>query len=475
MVIYQINLIIMKHSNLLFIALALGVSSSALAQEGKGGISEKMLEQIKQSYQNTPSDKAIRNAISTNDIRKLTVNLDNQKAIDTNFSVKVESKGITDQQSSGRCWLFTGLNVMRSKAIAKYNLPKFEFSQNYSFFWDQLEKSNLFLQAIIDTGDKPLDDKTVEWLLKHPLSDGGTFTGVADIVSKYGLVPKEAMPETYSSEHTSMMSSLISLKLKEFALELREMKAKGAKASEFESKKEEMLSTVYRMLVLNLGVPPTKFDFVRKDEKGNVVATEHHTPMSFLEKYGDANLLNNYVMVMNDPSREYYKCYEIQYDRHKYDGHNWKYVNIPIEDLKEMAIASLKDSTMLYYSCDITQLDSKRGIMDMNIYDYGSLFNTTFGMDKKERIQTFSSGSAHAMTLMAVDLDENGKPKKWMVENSWGDGANNGHLILTDKWFDEYTFRLVVEKKYVTDKVMKALNQKPIQLPAWDPMFAGEE
>ena len=263
----------MKHSNLLFIALALGVSSSALAQEGKGGISEKMLEQIKQSYQNTPSDKAIRNAISTNDIRKLTVNLDNQKAIDTNFSVKVESKGITDQQSSGRCWLFTGLNVMRSKAIAKYNLPKFEFSQNYSFFWDQLEKSNLFLQAIIDTGDKPLDDKTVEWLLKHPLSDGGTFTGVADIVSKYGLVPKEAMPETYSSEHTSMMSSLISLKLKEFALELREMKAKGAKASEFESKKEEMLSTVYRMLVLNLGVPPTKFDFVRKDEKGNVVAT----------------------------------------------------------------------------------------------------------------------------------------------------------------------------------------------------------
>ena len=364
---------------------------------------------------------------------------------------------------------------MRSKAIAKYNLPKFEFSQNYSFFWDQLEKSNLFLQAIIDTGDKPLDDKTVEWLLKHPLSDGGTFTGVADIVSKYGLVPKEAMPETYSSEHTSMMSSLISLKLKEFALELREMKAKGAKASEFESKKEEMLSTVYRMLVLNLGVPPTEFDFVRKDEKGNVVATEHHTPMSFLEKYGDANLLNNYVMVMNDPSREYYKCYEIEYDRHKYDGHNWKYVNIPIEDLKEMAIASLKDSTMLYYSCDITQLDSKRGIMDMNIYDYGSLFNTTFGMDKKERIQTFSSGSAHAMTLMAVDLDENGKPKKWMVENSWGDGANNGHLILTDKWFDEYTFRLVVEKKYVTDKVMKALNQKPIQLPAWDPMFAGEE
>lgn len=465
----------MNHATIWVAALALGLASPAIAQENKGSISPQMLEKIKQSYQGTPADKAIRNAIGTNDIRKLTLNQEKQKTVDNHFSIKVDSKGITDQQSSGRCWLFTGLNVMRAKAIAKYDLPMFEFSQVYSFFWDQLEKSNLFLQAIIDTGDKPLDDQTVEWLLKHPLSDGGTFTGVADIVGKYGLVPKEAMPETYSSEHTGMMASLLSLKLKEYALELREMKAQGAKGNDLESRKADMLSTIYRMLVLNLGEPPAEFDFVRKDAKGNPVATEHHTPMSFLEKYGDTHLLDNYVMVMNDPSREYYKCYEIAYDRHRYDGHNWRYVNIPIDDLKEMAIASLKDSTMLYYSCDITQLDSKRGVMDMDTYDYGSLFNTTFGMDKKERIQTFSSGSAHAMTLMAVDLGQDGKPKKWMVENSWGQGANDGHLIITDRWFDEYTFRLVVEKKYVTKKVQEALNQEPVQLPAWDPMFAGEE
>ena len=445
-------------------------------QAQQGGISNEMLKQIQSSYKNTSADKAIRNAIGGSDIRKLSLNQENQQGLDTDFSIKVESKGITDQQSSGRCWLFTGLNVMRAKAIARYNLPSLEFSQAYSFFWDQLEKSNLFLQGVIDTAKEPMSNQTVEWLFKHPLSDGGTFTGVADIVSKYGLVPKEVMPETYSSEHTSQMSSLIGLKLKEFGLELRENVQKGMDVKKIEARKTEMLETVYRILVLNLGVPPTEFDYVRKDVKGNPVETEHHTPMSFLEKYGDKNLLTNYVMVMNDPSREYYKCYEIDFDRHRYDGKNWTYVNLPVEEIKEMAIASLKDSTRMYFSSDVTQLDSKRGLLDVNNYDFGSLLGTTFGMDKKQRIQTFASMSAHAMTLMAVDLDENGKPKKWMVENSWGaQSGYKGHLIMTDEWFNEYMFRLVLETKYVPKKVLDIFKQKPVRLPAWDPMFAPEE
>ena len=199
--------------------------------------------------------------------------------------------------------------------------------------------------------------------------------------------------------------------------------------------------------------------------------------MSFLEKYGDKNLLTNYVMLMNDPSREYYKCYEIDYDRHRCDGKNWTYINLPVADIKEMAIASLKDSTMMYFSCDVGKfLNSKRGLLDVNNYDYESLMGTTFGMDKKQRIQTFSSGSSHAMTLMAVDLDKDGKPLKWMVENSWGPQAGyQGHLIMTDRWFDEYMFRLVVETKYVPEKVKELLKQKPIRLPAWDPMFAEEK
>ena len=233
----------------------LGVAASLQAQDGKGGISTGMLQQIRQSYQNTASDKAIRNAIGANSIKSLALNQENQGEVNADFSIVVESKGITDQQSSGRCWLFTGLNIMRAKAIAKYDLPGLEFSQAYSFFWDQLEKANLFLQGIIDTAHKPMTDQTVEWLFKHPLSDGGTFTGVADIVTKYGLVPKEAMPETYSSDHTSQMSSLIGLKLKEYGLSLREKVAANAKESELESMKTEMLGTVYRMLVLNLGMP----------------------------------------------------------------------------------------------------------------------------------------------------------------------------------------------------------------------------
>lgn len=258
---------------------------SVQAQDGKGGISPAMLGRIQQSYRGTPSDKALRNAIGNNDIRKLALNQENMQDMDTHFSIKVDSKGITDQKSSGRCWLFTGLNVMRAKTLARYGFQSFEFSEIYPFFWDQLEKSNLFLQGIIDTAKSPLEDPTVEWLLKHPLSDGGTFTGVADIVSKYGLVPKSAMPETNSSENTARMAALISLKLKEYALQLRDLAAKGATPAALEKEKTAMLGTVYRMLVLNLGVPPTEFDYVRTDAKGNPVETEHHTPMSFLEKY----------------------------------------------------------------------------------------------------------------------------------------------------------------------------------------------
>lgn len=466
----------MKRINSLALALMLSLPVAVTAQQANGGISPDMLKEIKQSYQGTAADKAIRNAISNNDINKLAVNSESKNNFDNYFSHRVNSKGITNQKSSGRCWLFTGLNVFRAKAIAKYDMGDFQFSANYSFFWDQLEKANLFLQGIIDTRDRPMDDRKVEWLFKNPLSDGGQFTGVFDILGKYGVVPAEAMVETNSSESTSRMANLIGQKLKEYGLALRGQAAGGAKVNELEKNKTEMLGTIYRMLVLNLGEPPTTFTWTRKDAKGNPVSTKEYTPQSFYDEFIGQDLENNYVMLMNDPTREYYKLYEIDYDRHRYDGTNWTYVNLPIEDIKEMAIVSIKDSTMMYFSCDVGKFfDRERGMLDVNYYDYGSLFGTTFGMNKKERIQTFASGSSHAMTLMAVDIDNSGKAKKWMVENSWGPGANNGHLIITDEWFNEYMFRLVVEKKYITDKVKEVLKQKPVRLPAWDPMFADEE
>jgi bleomycin hydrolase len=460
-----------------FLSLLLLVAPAAMAQTNNGGISADMLNKIKAQQTQTVADRALSNALAGSSINALATNADNPANYDTYFSHKVPSKGITDQKSSGRCWLFTGMNVMRAKMIKKYGLGEFQFSQAYNFFYDQLEKSNLFLQAVLDNAKKPMDDKVVEWLFKHPLSDGGTFCGVQDAVMKYGIVPAEVMPERYNANNTSKMSAIITLKLREYGLELRKAVADGVKKNAIEDRKVEMLSTVYRILAACLGEPPTKFTYTLKDAAGKPISTKEYTPKSFYEEYVGADLRGNYVMLMNDPSRPYNKTYTIDLDRHSYDGEQWTFVNLPMEDIKAMAIASIKDSTMMYYSCDVGQCyNSKTGVLSLDNYDYASLFNTDFPMDKAERISTFASASSHAMTLMAVDLDEQGKPKKWMVENSWGPSSGyKGHLIMTDEWFDAYSFRLVVEKKYVPQNVLDLMKQKPIVLPAWDPLFAGEE
>ena len=464
---------------------AAGAYAQQTAGFHEGGISAEMLSEISKGYEGDADDRAIRNALAGSSIATLSVNADNAAMIDTHFSDRVKTKGITDQQSSGRCWLFTGLNVLRAKMIAKYDLPGMEFSQNYLFFYDQLEKANLFLQGVIDTKDLPFEDRKVDWLFSNPLSDGGQFTGVSNLIVKYGLVPSDAMPETYQSNNTSNIATLLKLKLREDGLDLRKAYAegrakigkgpkkdveKGLKTldAQLQRMKVEQLSEIYRMLALCLGEPVKEFMYEGKK----------YTPVSFYEEFIGGDLENNYLMIMNDPCREYGKVYEIDYDRHVYDGHNWLYVNLPVERIKEMAIASIKDNTAMYFSCDVGKfLDRKKGVLDIANFDYESLMGVTFGMDKKERVQTHASGSSHAMTLIAVDIcEETGKPVKWMVENSWGPSSGyQGCLIMTDEWFNEYMFRLVVEKKYVPADVLEMLEQKPTLLPAWDPMFAPEE
>ena len=434
----------------------------------EGGISAEMLSEISKGYAGDAKDKAIKNALFSTSIATLSVNSENAAMIDTDFTYRVKTKGITDQQSSGRCWLFTGLNVLRAKMIDKYDLPGMEFSQNYLFFYDQLEKANLFLQGVIDTKDLPFEDRKVDWLFTNPLSDGGQFTGVSNLIIKYGLVPADAMPETYQSNNTSNMATLIKLKLREDGLDLRQAASEGASAKKLQQMKVAQLSEIYRMLVLCLGEPVKEFEYEGKT----------YTPKSFYNEFIGEDLENNYVMIMNDPCREYGKVYEIDYDRHVYDGHNWLYVNLPVEKIKEMAVASIKDNTAMYFSCDVNKfLDRKKGVMDIANFDYESLMGVSFGMDKKERVQTHASGSSHAMTLIAVDVcEETGDPVKWMVENSWGPASGyKGCLIMTDEWFNEYMFRLVVENKYVPEDVLKMLDQEPELLPAWDPMFSPEE
>ena len=449
------------------------LSVSAMAQ---GNITNDMLRKFASESKLTGSERAISNALAAGPVSGLALNQANQTEQNTYFSNSVPSKGITDQKSSGRCWLFTGLNVLRAELINKKRLNGMEFSQNYLFFYDQLEKANLFLQAIIDTRDKPMDDQTVLWLFQNPLSDGGTFTGVADLVSKYGLVPVGAMPDNYTTKNTSQFTTFLKRKLREDALQLREQ----AKASEksLQQLKERQLSEIYKMLVMGFGEPVKEFTWAPKDTDGRYCADpKKYTPQSFYKEMFTNDLQNDFIMLMNDPTRPYWKTYEIQYDRHVYDGHNWLYLNLPMDEIKECAIASIKDSTMMYFSCDVVKfLDRSRGIADLANYDYEDIFGVKFGMNKAQRIQSHDSGSSHAMTLKAVDLDEKGKPVKWKVENSWGaSSGHNGHIIMTDEWFDEYMFRLVVNKKYASEKIQKAALQKPALLPCWDPMFAIED
>ncbi len=463
----------------LFLSLTFAFAAGAMAQTAGGGLSPQIISEIQKSQKMCAGSRALANAMASNSIDNLALNHANAGDLDTYFSIETPKQSITDQQSSGRCWMFSGFNVLRSNFAQRTDTLTVDLSHGYLFFWDQLEKANLFLQGVVDTGKKPMDDPRVQFFFKNPISDGGTFCGVADLVDKYGLVPKSVMPETYSSDNTSRMARLISSKLRESGLKLRKMVADGKKQADINKEKTAMLSTVYRMLSMTIGEPPTEFTYAFKDKNGRAVGeAKKYTPMTFRnEVVGTEPINGTFIMAMNDPRREYYKTYEVEYDRHTYDGHNWKYINLPMEDIERMAIASLKDGRKMYSSYDVGKmLDRKRGYADTENYDYGSLFGTTFGMNKAERISTFDSGSTHAMTLTAVDLDAEGKATKWKVENSWGASwGQNGCLIMTDRWIREYMFRLVVDKKYVPADILKMSEQKPVMVMPEDPLFLEDK
>ena len=466
------------NKKLLIAGVCLAMAGFVCAQTKRGGISPQMLSEIQKSVANGTADKALFNAMASNSIDNLARNHANSGAVDGYFSVETKKQNIQDQKSSGRCWMFSGMNVLRSDFALRTDSLTLEYSHVYLAFWDQLEKANLFLQGVIETAQKPIDDPKVRFFFKAPLNDGGTFCGIIDLADKYGLVPKEAMPETYSAENTSRMSRLISSKLREYGLQLRRMVAEGRKADAINAEKTKMLSTVYRMLALSLGEPVKTFSYAFKNKDGKAVTPlKTYTPQSFFKETVGESLDGRYIMLMNDPRRPYYKTYEIEYDRHTYDGHNWKYLNLPMDEVAEVAVASLKAGHKMYSSYDVgKQLDRTRGYSDLDNYDYGTLFGVKFGMNKAERIDTYDSGSTHAMTLTAVDLDANGKPVKWKVENSWG--ATNGHngcIIMTGRWFNEYMFRLVVDTQFVSEKIRTMAEQKPTMLTQDDPLFSLDD
>jgi bleomycin hydrolase len=443
--------------------------STVLAQN----VGEQELQEIRSSFKKDASTTAIQNVLTTHkDIRDNALNHSLQNQIDHNFKYRVNVKGITDQKSSGRCWMFTSMNVLRPAIMDKYDLDAFDFSHNYLYFWDIFEKANLFLENIITTASLPIDDRSVVYYFKSPIGDGGVWNLYYNAAEKYGVVPDAVMPETEHSNNTSQMTSLINEKLRREGYNLRELASNGKKEKDLRIEKKNVLKDVYRILALCLGEPPTQFTWRYKNKAGNIIE-KNFTPKEFYKEITPADYSpDNYIMVMNDPTREYYKVYEIQNYRNTIEGINWTYLNLPNEDIKKAALASIKNNEAMYASCDVGKQHNRvTGVMDPEMYDYESLFGVKINMDKKARILTRQSGSSHAMTLIGCDTDKNGNPTKWEFENSWGSKAGNeGYLTFTDSWFNEYMFRLVVHRKYLDSKALESLKQKAIQLPMWDYM-----
>lgn len=454
---------------LLISLVALMMTLSAATQE----LNKETIESIQSSLEMDAYTKAMQNALSNNDINKLAKKLENIDEDDHLFTYKVDVKGITDQKSSGRCWLFTSFNMFRPKAMEVFNTTSFDFSENYLYFWDLFEKSNLFLNNIIESADKAVDDRLVQWYFKSPIGDGGMWSSFANLVDKYGMIPRSAMPETHSSENTRYMLKYINLKLKEDGLRLREAAENGLKDKQLQTMREEMLTDIYRMLVLNLGVPPGEFEWRYEDKDKKVADYTTYTPLEFKEKVLGDIQVSDYVMLMNDPTRPFDIHYEIDNYRNVEEGVNWHYVNLSNEKIKPMAIESLKNKMAIYASCDVgQQLERTYGILDIDNFDYESVYGVSFSMNKAERIQTRSSGSSHGMALIAVDIDKDGKAQKWQFENSWGAQAGHkGYLTFTDEWFNEYMFRIVIHKDFVTPEVLKIYKTKATMLPPWDWMF----
>ena len=436
-------------------------------------ISEADIRQMRNNFQRDNATVAAQNALtSTADIQSLVKNHELAGKIDHYFKYRVDVQGITDQKQSGRCWMFTSMNVLRPSVMKRYGLADFDFSHSYLYFWDILEKSNLFLENAIATASRDMDDREVARYFAAPVDDGGVWNLFYNVAEKYGVVPQEVMPETAHSNNTTQLRAVLNERLRAGGYALREQVAAGAGRQEVAAAKVAILKEVYRILALCLGEPPTEFTW-RYETCDGEVKTLRSTPLDFYRSIIPADYSPEaYVMIMNDPTRPYYKVYEIRNYRNTYEGVNWVYLNLPNEVIKQAAVASIKAGEAMYASCDVAMYDPAQGVCDPEMYDYASLFGVDLAMDKRARILTRESGSAHAMALVAVDTDENDVPVKWQFENSWGPSAGHeGYMTFTDRWFDEYMFRLVINRKYLDERSRAAAATEPVQLPAWDYMF----
>ena len=421
--------------------------------------------------------KAARNATFRNDLIEVAMNWDQYRSIDHSFSDVVTGEmPATNQKSSGRCWGFAGLNLFRNYLGRKYNLKNFQFSQSYFMFWDKLEKANYFLESIIDTVDKGWNSRLIMHLLSEPIQDGGQWDMWVNLINKYGVVPQTEMPESFSSSRSMRMNRMITRKLRENSMILRNVKSKGASNSEVQDEKTNMLEEIYKMLTIHLGTPPDSFDWQTRDKKRNFIRFENMTPKSFFNDHVGLKL-DEYVCLINCPmsDKEYNKVYTVGYLGNVVEGKPIRYLNVESQIMKDAAIKSLQNDEPVWFGCDVGKhFHRDLGVMDIDLFDFDSFYDLKFGMDKSSRLEFGDSQMTHAMLFTGVDLDSNNDPIKWRVENSWGDkGGDKGYHIMTDKWFDEYNYEVVIHKDHLPSEYFEIyLKSEAIRLDPWDPMGA---
>ena len=421
--------------------------------------------------------KSARNASFRNDLTEISMDWDHFRKIDHTFSDVISGEmPSTNQKSSGRCWGFAGLNLFRVHLGKKYDLKDFQFSQSYFMFWDKLEKSNYFLESIISTHEMDWNSRLVMHLLSDPIQDGGQWDMWINLVDKYGVVPQSEMPESFSSSNSRVMNKLITRRLRENAMILRTALSKGMVENDVQALKNEMLLDIYKMLTIHLGTPPKSFDWQVRNKKKKFLRFEGMTPKSFFSTHVNLNL-KDFICLINCPmsDKSYEKVYTVDYLGNVIEGNPIRYLNVDSDTMKRATIKSLQNDEPVWFGCDVGKhFHRNLGVMDIDLFNYREFYNIEFGMDKATRLEYGDSQMTHAMLFTGVDLDKNQKPVKWRVENSWGTkGGDKGYNIMTDKWFDEYNYEVVVHKNHVSNDLYELyLNEEAIHLDPWDPMGA---
>jgi bleomycin hydrolase len=433
-------------------------------------ITRKQVAELRKEFDAESSNKVAQNAVTNVQLPNLTLNRDLVQDIDDSFSTKLDDWKVTAQMRSGRCWLFATLNLLRVGAMKKMKLKNFEFSQAHIHFWDKFERANHLLEAVIETSDRPVDDRTIHFLLSDPIGDGGQWNMAMNLIRKHGLVPKSAYPESNSSSATRWMNAELKNILRSSACEIRAIVDGGGSVEEAREHKEKRIADIWNMLCIHLGTPPKTFNWQWRDKDNEFHRKGRMTPQQFAAEFVDIDW-EDYVCIVNDPRNEYYQTYTIDFLQNVAGGPPVVYLNVPNKEMKAITQKLLEDGMPVWMGCDVgKEMDRKRGLWDANLFDVEGLYGVEYGMDKADRLRHNQTMMTHAMLFTGVDV-VNGRPRRWRVENSWGtDTGQKGYYTMNDSWYDQYMFEIAAPTSYLNEKMLTGLEAEPVVLPAWDPM-----